>query len=134
MFVRSLVALTVLAACHAASTDPGQPDAGDVTPDAPATNAGIFDETSYLFNVPQGLDQMDAHCGQAPDDRISRAFCTMPYPEVHSLADLQTLLGIDMSDGATKFAMTGNSSSLVATGVSAVNPRVVMFKTIMDPG
>jgi hypothetical protein len=131
--VRScLLAFTVLAACHAASkTQPGQPDAAGPTIDAPpALKSQVFDETSYLFGVPQGLDQMDMHCGQAPDDRISKAFCTTPYPDLHSLADLEKLLGIDPTDGVTKFAMTGNSSSLVATGVSPVNPRVVMFKPI----
>src|SRR4051794_26399927 len=95
--VRSLLVITLLAACHAAAHDPGQPDGSVPSGDAPITpTSQVFDETSYLFGVAQGLDQMDAHCGQAPDDRISRAFCATPYPEIHSLADLQTLLGISL--------------------------------------
>ncbi len=93
------------------------------------------DETLLLFNVPHGDAQMQAHCADAPDDRVSRAFCATPAPDLHSLGDLQRLLGLDITDGVNpNFALLANSSSVVATSVSSINPRAVVFKTLRDPG
>lgn len=95
------------------------------------------DETLLLFNVPHGDEQVAAHCDGAdgpPDDRVSRAFCATPRPNLHSLADLQQLLHLDVVDGVNpSFALLANSSSVVATSVSSINPRAVVFKTIRDP-
>ena len=135
--VRYAVAVVVLlTACEGVIPSPtADPGAG---PDAGLPQVSqVFDETAYLFDVPHGDAQMTAHCDGAPDDRISRAFCgagSAGRPVLHSLAELQDLLDLHVGAGGAKFAITTNSASLVATGVSAVNPRTVLFKTIQDPG
>jgi mono/diheme cytochrome c family protein len=80
-------------------------------------------------------------CGRGHSDLIARAFCDGPSPELRGLADLQRLIGLDFVPGNDlngalgnpAFALTGNSSSLVAQLVSSVNPRAILFTADTGP-
>ena len=90
------------------------------------------------------IDRLEQICARGNGDAVSRAFCDGPPPKVKSLRDLQAVVGLafvpgdllngDRDDhgvllatGNPAFAITGNSSSLVAQFVSAVNPRAIVF-------
>ncbi len=83
-------------------------------------------------------------CARANTDPISLAFCVEPRPKITSLKELQQRVGLGFVPGNTlngdreqngvlqavgnpAFALTANSSSLVARFVSAVNPRAIIF-------
>lgn len=69
-------------------------------------------------------------CGRGRADPFARALCEPGSPP--ALPDLQALLDlVDLGgDDARAFALTGNSTSLVARSVSAVNPRIIVFPRV----
>lgn len=100
-----------------------------------------------LADLPQGQDQIKALCARPGQDRVRKVFCAANPPDIRSLKDLQSQLGLTnqgatggggffggifgglggIFGGGSNFVFTGASSSLVGRFTSAVNPRLVMF-------
>jgi cytochrome c553 len=99
--------------------------------------AAVATNTDPLEGLPRGQTQLDALCVLGRGDIPSLVLCTNPPPSIENLADLQDLLGLAFfdptetggnADGKNPgFVLTGHSSSLVARGVSAINPRAIVF-------
>jgi cytochrome c553 len=97
-----------------------------------------------LEALPHGAAQNDALCARAgvmaegnPNfNAVTNALCKERRP-ITSIEDLQLALGLDFkrkdaqgTNGSLQnpgFALLGHSSSLVARGVSAINPRAFVF-------
>ncbi|MFT3692106.1 MAG: hypothetical protein QM831_03125 [Kofleriaceae bacterium] len=111
--------------------DPGTVDSGtagdplDHEPDPLSAANGFL----------QGQAQLTALCARGNTDAVSKAFCTGAAPNITSVVELQTLLGLDFKPGNTAngkngnpaFVLTGHSSSLVTKFTSAINPRAIIF-------
>jgi mono/diheme cytochrome c family protein len=70
----------------------------------------------------------DRLCARGRGDAFARALCAGEgRPE---LGDMQRLLGLAGLGKERAFALTGNSTSLVAMSVSAINPRVLVFPRV----
>jgi mono/diheme cytochrome c family protein len=71
-------------------------------------------------------------CAQKRADSFFRRICgdsAVGRPNIPDLATLIRLIGLD-KDRA--FALSGNSTSLVALSVSALNPRIILFPRVSD--
>jgi len=66
-------------------------------------------------------------CGRARGDAFARALCAGGRPEIRGMAELLALLGLNEQRA---FALTANSTSLVAGSVSAINPRIIVFPRV----
>lgn len=97
-------------------------------PPTPTTRS-IFD------GLLQHEEQRVALCARGRDNAVTDVFCADDDagPDVTSLQELQRLLSLsfDGSEPRPGFALTANSSSLVARSVSAINPRAV-FAELAD--
>jgi hypothetical protein len=93
-------------------------------------------DPDILSHLPKGPAQLAALCARGLENAVTAAFCGSAPPELHGLADLQRLLGVEYANpgaadgqgGNPSFAMSGHSSSLVTRSVSAINPRVILFR------
>lgn len=77
-----------------------------------------------------GLRQetIDRICARGRDDAFAQTLCARGRRlEIRDLNELLELLSL-AEDRA--FALTGNSTSLVATSVSAINPRMIVFPRV----
>lgn len=110
------------------------PEAKDAAPKA------MVHEAEPLLH---GKDQLENLCGRHKDDRISDLFCNGKPPEITSLAELRSAIGIynlmgsgDSAYEGEGFAITGHSTSLSTRSVSAINPRFIYMNapTDNDPG
>ena len=107
------------------------------------TNKSETPQTDPLAALPRGAQQIANVCARAVvenrDDAVRRLFCAPNPPQITSLAQLQAGLGLAFTNptavgrrgngtgGNPAFALTGNSSSLVARSVNALNPRAIIF-------
>jgi cytochrome c peroxidase/streptogramin lyase/cytochrome c553 len=67
-------------------------------------------------------------CGRARGDAFARVLCGADgRPEIRGMTDLLELAGLGEERA---FALTGNSTSLVAMSVSAINPRILVFPRV----
>lgn len=73
---------------------------------------------------------IDRVCGRKRGDAFSKVLCGAgPRPEIRDFAELLELVGLDEQRA---FALTGNSTSLLARSVSALNPRILVFPRVDD--
>jgi cytochrome c553 len=71
-----------------------------------------------------------AVCGRGRGDAFANALCEPGAPpEIRGMAELLELVGLA---DERAFALTGNSTSLVAMSVSAINPRILVFPRVED--
>src|SRR5262245_32966929 len=109
----------VTTACSAAPTN--EPAAGFghlppvLAPDAELARLGTRDA------------RYETLCATRHGDSFFAAICGASRPNIGGLDDLLRLAGLGESRA---FALTGNSTSLVATSVSAVNPRILVFPRV----
>jgi DNA-binding beta-propeller fold protein YncE/cytochrome c peroxidase len=67
-------------------------------------------------------------CARGRGDGFAKALCDGPRrPEIRDMVELLGLVGLDERRA---FALTGNSTSLVAMSVSAINPRMLVFPRV----
>ena len=66
-------------------------------------------------------------CATPRNDSFFKRICGDVRPNIPDLAGLLRLLGLDQDRA---FALTGNSTSLIAKSVSALNPRIVVFPRV----
>jgi mono/diheme cytochrome c family protein len=73
--------------------------------------------------------QYDKLCATERGDSFFKKVCGGVRPNIPDLAGLLKLVGLDEERA---FALTGNSTSLVAMSVSALNPRIIVFPRVKD--
>jgi Cytochrome C oxidase, cbb3-type, subunit III len=71
--------------------------------------------------------QYDKLCATPRNDSFFKLVCGGVRPNIPDLASLLSLVGLDQDRA---FALNGNSTSLVAKSVSALNPRIVVFPRV----
>jgi hypothetical protein len=80
-----------------------------------------------LSQLPSREAQYHHLCAQKRGDPFFERVCGGGRPNIADLAGLIRLAGLDRDSA---FALTGNSTSLVAESVSALNPRVILFPRV----
>lgn len=76
------------------------------------------------------LETIERVCARGRADPFARALCAAEEPPaIQSIGELLALVGLD-DGGSRAFALTGNSTSLVARHVSPINPRLVVFPRV----
>lgn len=132
-------------ACESAD-EPEHPHDGAMQPIADAAQdaqaAETFDTQGYAYadwgdpfeNLPKGEEQLARVCASGIDDLVHRMFCGDAPPEINNLHDLQVAFGLDpkMLGGFSGSALTAHSTSLSKRAVSAINPRVISFRMVVD--
>jgi MYXO-CTERM domain-containing protein len=72
-------------------------------------------------------------CARGRGDSFAKALCGGGQrPEIRDMAELLELVGLGDRQASARraFALTGNSTSLVAMSVSAINPRILVFPRV----
>jgi hypothetical protein len=82
-----------------------------------------------LSQLPSRKAQYQSLCAQKRDDSFFKSVCGAQQPNITDFATLLHLVGLDQNRA---FALSGNSTSLVARSVSALNPRIIIFPRIPD--
>jgi hypothetical protein len=82
-----------------------------------------------LASLPSREAQYTAICATPRGDAFFRALCASPRP---AITDFASLLRVAKLDQNRAFALTGNSTSLVKSSVSAVNPRIIIFPRVTE--
>jgi mono/diheme cytochrome c family protein len=73
-------------------------------------------------------DAYDRICARGRGDSFAKALCDGGRrPEIRDMAELLDVVGLAEQRA---FALTANSTSLVATSVSAINPRMLVFPRV----
>ena len=80
-----------------------------------------------LAILPSREAQYDRLCATPRNDAFFKRICGGVRPNIPDLTSLLRLVGLEQDRA---FALTGNSTSLVAKSVSAVNPRVIVFPRV----
>jgi MYXO-CTERM domain-containing protein len=107
-------------------TAPGasrQPTDWTTLPAAPAADP----ELALLATRQEAYDRV---CARNRGDSFAKALCgSGQRPEIRDFGELLALAGLAEQRA---FALTGNSTSLVANRVSAINPRLLIFPRVGD--
>jgi YVTN family beta-propeller protein len=142
--IGSSILLVGATACSALATDNGSNrhpgtdvDSGaDADVDPPIEPAPswanlppVKDGDAELAHLATREAQYAKLCATPRGDRFFQRMCGGVRPNVADFAGLLRLVGLDR---ARAFALTGNSTSLVAMSVSALNPRIVVFPRVND--
>lgn len=87
--------------------------------------------TQQVYLEPEPLATGEAQqarlCGRGRTDAVLDVFCARRPPAITSLLELRSALGM-REDFEPPFALTAHSTSLVARGVSAINPRALFIR------
>ncbi|HKQ71597.1 MAG TPA: c-type cytochrome, partial [Polyangiaceae bacterium] len=113
----------------ASEIDAGTSDAGDVTGPAPswAELPAVVKPDIELARLPSREAQYEKLCATERGDSFYQKLCGGFRPNIRDLAGLLRFVGLDRDRA---FALTGNSTSLVAMSVSAINPRIIVFPRV----
>jgi len=131
--LRGASAMVALLALHTLTMGclPDQPDSGTVVRQPtdwsklPATVATPDPELAPL-GIREGT--YERICARGRGDSFAKALCDGGRrPEIRDLEELLALVGLAETRA---FALTGNSTSLVAKSVSAINPRILVFPRV----
>jgi hypothetical protein len=117
-----LSALTV--ACSAPARD------ADLAPDPDpwANLPAVANPDPELVGLGTRGDTYERLCQRGHGDAIANALCSAGQrPEIRGMTELLDLVGLQHERA---FALTGNSTSLVAKSVSALNPRIIVFPRV----
>jgi hypothetical protein len=112
-------------------TDTGPASDGSVIAPAPswADLPPIVKPDYELGQLPSRTAQYQKLCAQNRGDSFFKTVCGDHQPNIPDFAGLLHLTGLDQNRA---FALSGNSTSLVAHSVSALNPRIIIFPRIPD--
>jgi YVTN family beta-propeller protein len=89
----------------------------------------VVDGDPELSHLPTREAQYDKLCATRRGDTFFQRVCGGVRPNIADFATLLRLVGLDKNRA---FALTGNSTSLVAMSVSALNPRIIVFPRVSD--
>lgn len=120
---RSAACLLGLLALACSGAEPAAESGWDALPEALHRDP----ELSWL---PVREEQYRALCRTPRGDSFYQALCQNPRPVIEDFAGLLRVAGLAEERA---FALTANSTSLVKTAVSSVNPRVIVFPRV-GPG
>jgi len=83
-----------------------------------------------LSSMPVGPEQTAAVCAREGDNMVRDLFCGDAPPRLESLADLEDALTLGPAGppGFSGVALAGHSTALSARSVSAINPRVILYR------
>ncbi|HEY6079728.1 MAG TPA: hypothetical protein VIW29_13025 [Polyangiaceae bacterium] len=102
----------------------------------PADEASAWDALPALSNPSPELaalktreEQYEALCSLPRSDAFFQALCATPRPLIDGFASLLRVAKLDQNRA---FALTGNSTSLVKSAVSSVNPRLIVFPRVTE--
>jgi hypothetical protein len=117
-----------------ASVDAAAPDAAADASEDHEPKGPYADWGDPFVNLPKGEEQLAAVCATGENDLVHRVFCGDEPPEIKNLFDLQKALGLEpsMLRGTGGSALTGHSTSLSKRSISAINPRVITFRLVVD--
>lgn len=87
----------------------------------------VMNPDPELGILPSREAQYDHLCETPRDDAFFKLICGGVRPNIPDLAGLLALVGLSQDSA---FALTGNSTSLVAKSVSALNPRIIVFPRV----
>ena len=87
----------------------------------------VVSRNPELEMLPVREAQYSALCGVPRGDAFFQSLCATPRP---SITDFASLLRVAKLDQNRAFALTGNSTSLVKSAVSSINPRVLVFPRV----
>ncbi|HEX9296566.1 MAG TPA: c-type cytochrome [Polyangiaceae bacterium] len=108
-------------------------DAGYLPPIEPAPSWAnlppVLNPDPEFSRFPSREAQYEKLCASGRGDSFFQRVCGGVRPNIPDLAALLRLVGLDQNRA---FALTGNSTSLVAMSVSALNPRVIIFPRAKD--
>jgi hypothetical protein len=82
-----------------------------------------------LGRLPAREAQYEKLCAEKRGDAFFKRVCGDFRPNITDLATLVRFVGLDENRA---FALSGNSTSLVAQSVSALNPRIILFPRVTD--
>ncbi len=77
--------------------------------------------------LPSREKQYEQLCATPRNDAFFKRICGEVRPNIPDLAGLLRLVGLDQDRA---FALNGNSTSVVAKSVSALNPRIIIFPRV----
>ncbi len=104
--------------------------AGQATVSDWASLPAVLDADRELAALGSRQETFARVCGRGHGDAFAEALCNSGQPpEVRNLGDLLALAGLANSDSRA-FALSGNSTSVVAKHVSPVNPRLIVFPRV----
>jgi cytochrome c553 len=89
----------------------------------------VVEPTAELAHLPTREAQYRALCATPRGDAFFLALCSSPRPVI---SDFASLLKVTKLDQNRAFALTANSTSLVKSSVSSVNPRVIIFPRVSE--
>jgi mono/diheme cytochrome c family protein len=112
----------LLAACSGDGADPpaGDKSAWDALP-------AVVSPDPELKTLPTREAQYRALCATPRGDAFFQSLCATPRPVIN---DFTGLLRVAKLDQNRAFALTGNSTSLVKSAVSSINPRLIVFPRV----
>lgn len=127
-FILALCAAATLVACGS-----GEPD-DTTTPPEPGVDWSTLPAVTHadpeLAPLGARLESFQRLCARGRGDSFAAALCASGSPPpLDDLVDLLALVDLD-SDASRAFALTGNSTSLVARSVSSINPRIIVFPRV----
>ncbi|HKY35070.1 MAG TPA: hypothetical protein VJN18_03955 [Polyangiaceae bacterium] len=118
----------LLLACGCAG-DEGEPKPIDMPSTSWDDLPELLKPNAELALLPKREEQYAKLCGLGRDDSFFRAICASQRPVISDMASLIQVAGLAENRA---FALTGNSTSLVKTAVSAVNPRAIIFPRVAE--
>ncbi len=117
----------LLAACSDAGAPPS-PAPSNANPTSPWASLPQFEVEPELQALGTREQTIQRICSRGRGDDFATALCGTEQPRL--VPDLRALLQLTGLGEQRAFALTGNSTSLVAMSVSAINPRVIVFPRI----
>ena len=103
-------------------------DAGSEPPVDWSTLPAVQSPDPELAAIGMRQERYDRICQRKRGDSFAQALCGPgAHPQIRDLAALLKLVGLDQDRA---FALTGNSTSLVAMSVNPLNPRIIVFPRV----
>jgi cytochrome c553 len=117
----------LLAACSDAAA-PSSPAPSSPNPTSPWASLPPLEAEPELKALGTREQTIERICSRGRGDDFAAALCGSEQPRL--VPDLRALLELTGLGEQRAFALTGNSTSLVAMSVSAINPRVIVFPRV----
>jgi hypothetical protein len=122
------------AACAPSGGRPAAGTGGQGTGGKPGTGGGASAASGGAGGQgpagrPDGLPAVSTACAGGAKDPVARALCKAPAPVVRGLADLHGALDLRADQARTLTAAATHSVGLAGRLVSAINPRVFVFRS-----
>jgi hypothetical protein len=127
--MRRLLSALALLLAGGCGGDEGEPKPIDMPSTGWDALPQVLHQDPELAPLPKREQQYAKLCALGRGDSFFRAICSSPRPVISDMASLIQVAGLAENRA---FALTGNSTSLVKTAVSAVNPRAIIFPRVSE--